>query len=545
LIGGAPPTFRGLLRQILTNDPVDYRVLHARRCAQGLACLALAAFLMGRLLWADWWIADDHEIALFLGPEKSLGLLAIPRMLVEKTEVGQWGTFLRFRPGYYLIRLLETWAWGDHPGMWFGFRIFLFSITIFGLWRLFSSLLPWWIALFFLWAALAEHFWLNIFVRLGPSEIYCAAGATAFFLGFARLFRNTRRGEVLPWLGILVGSFMAMGSKENFLFLLVPLGALYWDLLSRPAAEPVEWIGWLVTTLSSLYGLLVAGFVLRGIISAGHDVYSNPISISTRSVFAFGMVAHQYLLCFSFVAGCTLYFVTRNRTYLAGHTLLLALFLSQAFFYGEGWPNGSRYDFPGLLVKYGSFALLLHQIPEAFSVLFDRYLGRFRRSRIKSGVSLLSILVAAALLPKISDPFARATAAYVRRSQAFSSSMRQMAEVARHSSLPVIYFVSYRNVHDFERLVSLQRFFYANGVTQPTALVFPNFTGYLPPGDSRQWIADKLLALQEKGAALREIPNSFVPLKQVENQPAGACLAVLFFSSRPWGGCTTLGIMHY
>src|SRR5580704_8812815 len=135
-----------------------------------LSC-ALSFVLIGRQIYqANWGMIDDHEIFNFLGPGLHLPLTDIWTTLLGKTEVGSLQG--RFRPGYYVFKLIEASLWGDNVHLWYlartvGFAVFLGSIWWFmqgftGIWlggafTLYISLLP---------------LWAGIWSRLGPSEIY-------------------------------------------------------------------------------------------------------------------------------------------------------------------------------------------------------------------------------------------------------------------------------------------------------------------------------------------------------------------------------------
>jgi hypothetical protein len=88
---------------------------------------AVSYHFFGPFVSAKFGLIDDHEILRFLGPNHVVRFWDIPRLLITKTEVGQWGTSSRLRPIYYILRLVETALWGDHAGLWYLTRIVLRS----------------------------------------------------------------------------------------------------------------------------------------------------------------------------------------------------------------------------------------------------------------------------------------------------------------------------------------------------------------------------------------------------------------------------------
>ena len=80
--------------------------------------------IFGRVLSAQWGVIDDHEIIAFLGQDRKLYLHEIFPAL-KSTEVGDFGSLTRYRPSYFLLRLLECVAWGANPLYWYAFRLVL------------------------------------------------------------------------------------------------------------------------------------------------------------------------------------------------------------------------------------------------------------------------------------------------------------------------------------------------------------------------------------------------------------------------------------
>jgi hypothetical protein len=163
---------------------------------------------------------DDHEIIRFLGPDRDLNFIEIFRILFNETEVGEWGTSGRYRPTYYTIRLLETFAFASREHLWFIFRasiaatttVFL-TLILFRLCKNLSKTIRLIICSSFSLLTLSVKSWPDLVMRLGPSEIFLVAGVAAFlYLSVYALLEPTR---YRIWLGALVIATLTTGTKEN------------------------------------------------------------------------------------------------------------------------------------------------------------------------------------------------------------------------------------------------------------------------------------------------------------------------------------------
>src|SRR5689334_3848367 len=86
----------------LSSGP-DWRALF---CA-GLVGLGISIFLIGRLIFSDFSILDDHQIIAWLGD----GFWS----RVGSTEIAHFGSSARFRPLLYFTLALESWLFGAKP----------------------------------------------------------------------------------------------------------------------------------------------------------------------------------------------------------------------------------------------------------------------------------------------------------------------------------------------------------------------------------------------------------------------------------------------
>ena len=127
------------------HHPIVERYLrnHARRrWALLLGCsFLLSSMAIGDLVFAGWWVMDDHEVASILGNDHQLALGEMVHALSEHPEVGNMGERSRVRPAYYIIRHVEAWLWGDNLALWYAARV----VALGGIFALYWHLLWRWV----------------------------------------------------------------------------------------------------------------------------------------------------------------------------------------------------------------------------------------------------------------------------------------------------------------------------------------------------------------------------------------------------------------
>src|SRR3989339_1434051 len=95
-----------------------------------LVFLLFGYYLLGANFTAKLGIIDDHEVSWFMGEKGKVEITDIPQVL-SRTELGQFGEYKRFRPSYYLLRVIETVAWGNNAGAWYFARYLLFVASMY------------------------------------------------------------------------------------------------------------------------------------------------------------------------------------------------------------------------------------------------------------------------------------------------------------------------------------------------------------------------------------------------------------------------------
>lgn len=336
----------------------------------------LTFYFFGTMRRAPFGLVDDHEILRFLGADHMVRFSEIPHILLSQTELGQWGSSSRFRPVYYLFRIIEAAIQGDNAGQWYLTRLVLLAVTAVGvgflvLRVLFVPRLSRVGQLLVVVCALAAGIlivsmpaWRDIATRLGPSEIYVGLGVVLFVHGIYDAWRTP--GRTRGWLVLLAGFLVAVGSKEDGVLLLVPLVLIY---ISRFPSAKHKWVIAVCGVGSVLFAAFIALGALLGASSSGGDIYGNG-----RSLYGFLKIlpnnAYVYAAILTFVVALVCdelaqrsehdvaYRVSRRnffraceqRPYASSAGLLLFMVAGEAFFYQNYFENG---DF-----LYGRYAFL-------------------------------------------------------------------------------------------------------------------------------------------------------------------------------------------
>jgi len=377
-----------------------------------LMSFSLAFFLFGKNLNAKFGIIDDHEIIAFLGVDKKIGFSEFPSLLGQ-TEVARYGTSSRYRPTYYLLRLVEAKLWGDHPELWYGVRLVSLALAIAICWYLIAKLSDDVTATFFIFYTLSHAYWSDIFNRLGPGETYAVLGLASYCLGYyAIMIRQVHHRLIyyFSWIMFMIGLVVCVGVKENFLFLLIP--TLY---VAGKFVREKRILESILATLASGYTTWIAWGMILGLRHTRVDVYGGRIDVVGRIITLVGDIkGNTYIgmfLIITVLLGVVIYYLWRRFgtisrillmkqywIYLVGCLLLL---LSQVIFYDSKLPAGNRYDYPFILVfdfsilfvylyaKQFLYILKLKQIARILSlallVFFTYFIVRSGYIKVRSG----------------------------------------------------------------------------------------------------------------------------------------------------------------
>ena len=483
---------------------------------------AISLVLTGRQIWlADWGLIDDHEIFYFLGNKLHLPFSEIVSTVLDKTEVGNLQG--RFRPSYYFLRVVESWAWGRDVHLWYAFGTAAFAFFLGAVWWViarFLGLLP--AALCMVPIAFAK-FWGAVWGRLGPAEIYAVPATGLMLLGCHELFfapSALRRN--LGCAALTIGTVILIGTKET----LLPLAflALFYVALAVIDRRLTALSGLLAGAIMLSFSFVMAWIVLRQLAGTGADIYGNSVTPAARlkatlaSMRPFGAA----FICIAILAiAVVARWVWRSRAGLSKIEIagglgtlcfMLAFFISQELAYGGALPTGTRYDFPAMLVP----VLFIYFIACAV----DLHLRKIRKEAsadvrgLLFAVTVVVLFLAAGGIRGAARSFDEIETNIVKTRE-FSVELAAIVSRARTESAAPIILEAYGG-GAYEPVYSLQRYLVSAGLKNPIAVrLHPDPASSGPLYDI---LEKSLRALQDAGG------NSFVRL---EDLPAAtACLSI-------------------
>jgi hypothetical protein len=428
---------------------------------------------------AKWGIIDDHEITSFLGSDKKI-LLSEFSGIILKTEVGSFGTYLRYRPSYYVLKVAEAFLWKDNTQLWYFARysiLVLFLFTVPFLVTKYFGIIP---SIVFGLYIMTGEYWTDIWTRLGPAEIYMVLGLSLYFLGLLKIFEEKVKPG-LPLVLFLLGSLIAIGSKENMVILAVP--SLYlvinrvihrkWDLRMVPHVLVIS------------FSLLIFISIYLGISKTGQDVYAGEITSSkTLQLIITGFIKslNDLKIIWIFAAGALLsilkifsskkydfaIFFANHRQTIYLLAFLFLMYFSQFVYYSGAWPTGMRYDFPGILVKQvfwlACLYLLIKYINNAIFLKRHPKIYLLNIIKIVFFGSLCFVVFNKGYLKLIN-----ASHDNMLVTSMFTAKLASLSDIAKANPNNAIVIDS-GDPGDYERIFSLQRFLRYMGVTNPIYL---------------------------------------------------------------------------
>jgi hypothetical protein len=496
--------------------------------------LGLIWAIFGRLMQARWGIIDDHEIMWFLGKTGKLALSEIPSRMAQ-TEIGSFGAALRYRPMYYLLRLLETAAWGDNPHLWYAARIGLFAAGALVLWGLARRVMGNLGAALLIAYTLSIPIWGDIVGRLGTPESYAVFGLPLFLAGMFVAFgvRTTKLpGQILPAALLSLGGVICVGAKEDFLILGLPTAYMAYLSVRRK-----QWLLLASAAAVLIVSGIVASSVLIATTKSGVDTYGRSVSIlgrvglivqdllERRLVSPFTMlvlltVGIGSLHLLPFISKAERRAIVKAQAWLG---VLILVYLSEWVFYNGDWPSlGTHYDFPGLLYLPAVIVILYW-----LALRLAPVMAQSDRMIPALGLSLLAAL---SLTVAFHRGFSRTSVVlrgYVAATIAFSDNLQRLVELLQQEpDLQLVVEGSGSAWLDFEPIVGFSRYLDALGVANP---VFVRLHGYrasdLEPGHERN-LATRLERTSFAGDGF------YSPLPLLEDS-SGDCLSVFVGESFP------------
>jgi hypothetical protein len=418
-------------------------------------------FILRPMLNAEFAMIDDHEIVSILGEDKRVSVTELSP-LIQQYAIESNG---RFRPGYYVFRILEAFWFRGNAGLWHTNRLLLAlasSLALYvGLRVFLNPFLAGVITLLFFSGPQNE-----IWIHLGPQEAY---GVPLILTGMAWLAVQLGRQRWQParllhgFMLLLVAGFV----KESFipvlpaalLFVYVVTPLILSPFVPRP---PQLHLRDGLILLCLLLGVGVQIWLTTRIIQA-HGLYRGDASITSASMTSFLYALKPMLLSYS---RNTLWFLAL----LAGFATLLPrqlqqwpeqgwhsdlvrfaalltagallILIPQAVIYGGNTSPAGRYLTPGNLFVTLAASLGFYLLSR--SVVARKYLElRGVVAGMLVGVALLSIL----------GSYREADAAALS-TQKFQTKIAEIVQLkSQHPELALLFYST--DVSDREPLVSV------------------------------------------------------------------------------------------
>lgn len=454
-----------------------------------LSVTLFSYLLVGVNLNSKWWIIDDHEIMNTIEDSYRLSPLNYFKF-VAGSETFMIGKSPRYRPARYIIYFAETMMWGKNPFIWYLVRFIIFISVLFSCWYLVDKYVGLIMSGVFTIYLVTLDFWPDIVLRLGPSETYVILGVAIFCLSFYGLLKANQ--IYIYWLGIFFGTFLAVGSKENMIFMVLPLILLYVNFVRNRIK--ISLLGKLSLMLSTLMIFLVAYSVAIVNHRTGHDIYQQSTVISGRIDIAqrgLILMLTDYKIILPILLISLLLLVINIAPRLKSYSnkseysywyvgLLISMlltYLSQFIFYNGNWPQGNRYDFPGVLIPPFLWLMVY--------VFINNILGKYSNKVVK--YLFMFFCVSFIFFIIYNNKFVKLRTAAkknVERTNFFTNSLQYfMTEVKNNNGCDIVFYPS--DPWSYEPIVSVKRFLLASGINN-NYYVKPNFCSDTFNGDQMQ-----------------------------------------------------------
>lgn len=404
-------------------------------------------YLFGQNLNAKWWLIDDHETFRFLGNNLEIRPFSeFINILINKTEVGQFGTYPRYRPSYYFFRILETFLWFDLPILWYGFRIFVCIFFLFSISLLIKRYFNFTLSLLIPIVIISDNYFSDIFSRLGAGEVYCILGTSIILISYY-LYNRKKLKLFYYYIGISLGSIIAMGSKENFLpFAIFPFILIILNLKVNKIKH------WIVLIIPVIYSLLIVSSILLSLSKGRTDIYGNSVELNERLILLKNSLLNYYVLSSILIVLISIFFLkflkAKNLYSIIFVILLNLIYLVfNILFYNGNFPNGNRYDYPGLICFYTiiiTFALLLWNILLNYKI----------RSpwRFKVFIPIIFILSTTQLINlKVIEKLRKNSFENAIKTQNFTMFLKNLQKISKDNYIIIVY----SQVMEFEHVDSL------------------------------------------------------------------------------------------
>lgn len=501
-----------------------------------LSCVFSFSLIGKQAYQANWGLIDDHEIFTYLGSDLRLPPSEIWNTLLAKTEVGQPQG--RFRPTFYLFKVIEASIFGDNVHFWYLVNALCFAVFLSSIWWGLSRFVGSWLGGALTAAIALLPLWSDIWSRLGPSEIFGAACVgLILFAADAALFAERSAVRNAGAVSLALLAIVLAGLKETFLPLAggsVAFVFLYAVVRKKLSVALVAALSLLVITCLAALSFVV----FQQLRSSGADFYGK--SAGPWIILAYGAIGTLdgfartwWLWILPIILFQMLEVVPRqslmrwisgSMTAFGVYIFLIAMYAAQCGMYRMLFPHNDRYDFPAMLL-----------VPLTCCVLLSDVACKLRKSypdRIVNYAQLAAaiFLICALVNGNLGRPpsLAIAVKKNIEVTNAFFNEVRRLVEAAHAApTSPII--VEAGGPRSFEGVYSLAAFVTALGAQNPISV------RYHPDERFKGPLYD---ALQRQLVSLEAAQNDrFTPLARALADRSRGCLSVGLYTS-PDASCS-------
>jgi hypothetical protein len=444
------------MSQLKTKETCVKRLLREWPLGFVFGCIV---FMLHPMLHTGFAMIDDHEIVSILGRDNRVKISEISPLIQQRT-IEQNG---RFRPGYYVLRILEAFFAGGDATLWHTNRLLLALVSALALYcglRVILRPFPAGVATLLFFSGPQNEIW----TRLGPQEAY---GVPLVLVGLAWIAVQLARHHwqparlfpgfaVLLLTGFVKESFVpVLPGVLAFIYIVMPL-MLPSIVPGRPRFRRLDVL--ILLILVTGVGTQV-WLTVKMLHTYGHQ-YSAEISLGSL-LYAIKLTLERYAkdsLWFIPIVVGLIGFLPRNsqawkelgwRGDLIKATVLLVaggflILVPQWLVYGGNRLEG-RYLTPGNLSIVFAAALGLYWCANNFA----------ERGRAKLRGVVVGMLLAVALF-RVFGTYREANAAALAAHQFQAKLAEIVALKTQHPELPLLFYST--NVFDREPLVSVAIF---------------------------------------------------------------------------------------
>ena len=467
---------------------------------------------------------------MFLGNDGKIKITEIPKVIMS-TEVGQWGTYLRYRPSYYTLRVLETALWRDNAFLWYLSRYLMLVVSMWLGWRILTTYFPKIVSYLFVFYVMTMPFWPDLLTRLGPSETYAVPAILLFTYG---LITNRL------WM-ISLGYVICIGAKENFLFLFpIILGwAGYKAYFKNLTKRELVWV-----IILTLYTFFILGAILVATSRAGADIYGTKISYRyriTKLLWDIPKITKNKNLFMAAILiglsailsiwhgmkqGLTKMITSPIFAHVGLIIILIIVIATQYIFYINLLPSNMRYDFPALLL----FPIIDLIVMRLIIVFFARY--KYGNIVKLSTYGLILLICTFYIFHTGYTRMQLQSKKNVAITQNFEGQLNMVSKVIKDNPEATIFFIS-KHYIDYEAIASVSRFLASKNISNKFYLLYTSSRSIDDPME----LEDRLIGVMYGELGTDGAFDRFTKY----TKPSPPCLSIVFGSALPLPECPQIG----